>query len=157
MEKEIHKNIVAQNRKARHNYFIEDVFEAGIVLEGTEVKSLREGKASIIDSHAFTENNQLFLLNCYIPEYEKANRFNHLPRRPRKLLLHRYEIRKLLGKIKIKGYTLVPLSIYFNKKNKAKIELGLAKGKAQHDKRATIKEREWNLEKGRILKDSSRD
>lgn len=146
------KNIVAQNRKARHNYFIEAVFEAGIVLEGTEVKSLREGKASIIDAHASEQNGVLCLLNCHIPEYSKANRFNHSSRRPRILLLKKRELNKLMGKVKLKGYTLVPLSIYFNKRNLAKIELGLAKGKAQHDKRATIKEREWSREKARISK-----
>ncbi|CAK9856309.1 unnamed protein product, partial [Sphagnum jensenii] len=150
-------NIVAQNRKARHDYFIEEIFEAGIVLEGTEVKSLREGKASIIDAHASENSGGLYLLNCYIPEYSKANRFNHFPRRPRKLLLHRREINKLMGKVKLKGYTIVPISIYFNNKNKAKIELGLAKGKAQHDKRATIKQREWDREKGRISKRGSDD
>jgi len=151
------KNIVAQNRKARHDYFIEEIFEAGIVLEGTEVKSLREGKASIVDAHASETHGSLYLLNCYIPEYSKANRFNHFPRRPRKLLLHKREINKLLGKVKLKGYTIVPISIYFNNRNKAKIELGLAKGKAQHDKRATIKEREWEREKGRISKRGSDD
>lgn len=146
------RTIVAQNRKARHDYFIEETIEAGIMLQGTEVKSLREGKSNIKDSHAAEMEEAIYLFNAYIPEYTKANRFNHETRRPRKLLLHKREINKLMGKIKLKGYTLVPLSIYFNKKNIAKVELGLAKGKKQHDKRAAIKEREWNIEKQRALK-----
>lgn len=146
------KNIVSQNRKARHNYTIEDCFEAGVVLTGTEVKSLRSNKVSINDSHVGEIGGELFILNSYIPEYLKANRFNHFPRRPRKLLLHNREINKILGKIKTKGYTCVALSIFFNKRNKAKIEIALAKGKAQHDKRASIKEREWQRDKARITK-----
>lgn len=149
------KNIVAQNRKARHDYFIEDVFEAGIVLSGTEVKSLREGKASLVDSYADSQNSEIFLINCYIPEYTKANRFNHIPRRQRKLLLHRQQINKLIGKVKNKGYTLIPLSIYFDKRNFAKIELGLAKGKAKYDKRAEIKDREWKMEQKKIIKNTA--
>ena len=146
------KNIVASNRKARHNYFIEDTYEAGIVLHGSEVKALRSGKANIIDSHAAIDGNEIFLHNSYIPEYKQANRFNHQPRRPRKLLLHASEIRKLTGKVQRQGYSLVALSIYFNKKNMAKVELALVKGKKQHDKRQAEKEKDWNRNKQRILK-----
>lgn len=149
------KNIVAQNRKARYEYTIIETFEAGIVLEGTEVKSLRTGKANIQDTHAMETGGEIFLLNAYIPEYSKANRFNHTTRRPRKLLLHSNEVRKLIGKIKTKGNTLVALSIYFNSRNRAKVELALVKGKKEHDKRATIKEREWKRDQGRILKGES--
>ena len=146
--------IIAQNRKARHEYFIEDSFEAGIILQGTEVKSLRAGKGSINDSFASTIGDELFLFHVHIPEYEKANPlFNHQAKRPRKLLLHKSQVNKLLGKIKTKGYTLVPLSIYFNEKNKVKVELALAKGKHMFDKRATIKDREWKIEKARHLRE----
>lgn len=148
------KFIVAQNRKARHNYFIEETYEAGIVLTGTEVKSLRGGKSNIIDSHASESNGELFLFNAYIPEYNFAKEFNHYPRRPRKLLLKKREINKLLGKVKNKGKTLIALSVYFNKKGKAKIELALASGKKQHDKRQAEKDRDWNREKARVLKNS---
>ena len=146
------KNVVATNKKARHNYFIEETFEAGIVLHGSEVKSLRMGKANIIDSHASIDNSEAFLHNAYIPEYKQANRFNHQPRQPRKLLLHKNEIKKLTGKVQRQGYTLVALSIYFNAKNMAKVELGLAKGKKQHDKRQSDKERDWNRDKQRMMK-----
>lgn len=146
--------IIAQNRKARHEYFIEDVFEAGIMLQGTEVKSLRAGKGSINESFATTIGDELFLFHAHIPEYEKANPlFNHQAKRPRKLLLHKSQVNKLLGKIKTKGYTLVPLSIYFNEKNKVKVELALAKGKHMYDKRATLKDREWKIEKARHLRE----
>lgn len=144
--------VVATNKKARHNYFIEEIHEAGIVLHGSEVKSLRSGKANIIDSHASIDGGELFLHNAYIPEYKQANRFNHQPRRPRKLLLHKNEIKKLTGKVQRQGYTLVALSVYFNAKNMAKVEIGLAKGKKQHDKRQTEKERDWNRDKQRMLK-----
>lgn len=146
------RNMVAQNRRARHDYDILETFEAGIVLKGTEVKSLRDGKANIQDAHAMEIGGEIMLLNAYIPEYSKANRFNHEPRRQRKLLLHAREIRKLIGKVKIKGMTLVALSIYFNEKNRAKVELALVKGRKEHDKRAAIKERDWKREQGRILK-----
>jgi len=143
---------VAQNRKARYNYFIEDTLEAGIMLTGTEVKSLRAGKSNITDSHAGESKGELFLFNLHIPEYGQGNRFNHEPRRPRKLLLHKREIGKLLGAIQRKGVTIVPLQIYFNKRGKAKVELGVATGKKQYDKRATEKERDWNREKQRLLR-----
>ncbi|RYE06414.1 MAG: SsrA-binding protein SmpB [Rickettsiaceae bacterium] len=147
-----YKKIIAQNRKALFNYSIEDRFEAGIVLKGSEIKSLRLGRASIDDSHATNSGNEMFIFNVHIAEYDKANRFNHEPRRTRKLLLRNEEIKKMIGKIRIKGYTLVALSLYFNNKNKAKIELGLAKGKKLHDKRQDLKEKDWKREQGRLLK-----
>lgn len=149
------KRVVATNRKARHHYFIEEVFEAGIILKGTEVKSLRCGKGNIEDTHAgqIQGTTELFLFNAYIPEYREANRFNHEPRRPRKLLLHSREISKLIGKVRQKGYTIMALSLFFNKKNKLKVELGLAKGKKLHDKRASEKERDWQREKAQLMRE----
>lgn len=148
------KKIIAQNKKAYHEYFIEDIYESGILLQGTEVKSVREGKVSIAESFASNIGDELFLLHCHITEYEKANKlFNHEAKRPRKLLLHKNQVNKLLGKIKTKGYTLVPLSLYFNNKNKVKLELALAKGKHLYDKRASLKEREWKIEKARTLRE----
>jgi len=146
------RNFAAQNRKARHNYFIEQTYEAGIVLTGTEVKSLRGGKSQIAESYATERDGEVWLVNSYIPEYLQANRFNHEPRRPRKLLLHRREANRLIGAVQREGYTLVPLSLYFNKRGIAKIELGLAVGKKQHDKRADIRKREWQRERQRLLK-----
>ena len=148
-----YKKIIAQNKKANFEYFIEDRFEAGIVLVGSEVKSIRNGKVSLADSHVGASGNELFLYNCHIAEYEQAGRFNHPPKRPKKLLLKRGEIKKIIGKIKLKGYTLIALSIHFNKKNIIKVELGLARGKKQHDKRQAIKEAEWKKEQGRMLRD----
>jgi len=145
--------MVAVNRKARHNYFIEEEFEAGIVLTGTEVKSLRAGEANITDSYAEAKQGEIFLVNAYIKEYEMGNRFNHDARRPRKLLLHRRQVNQIAGAIQRKGKTLVPLSIYFNDKNRIKLQIGLASGKKLHDKRATEKERDWNRQKSRLLKD----
>lgn len=146
--------IIVQNRKARHDYFIEETYEAGIVLAGTEVKSLREGKGSINDSFAGTIGSELFLFHSHIDSYEKANKvFNHEAKKPRKLLLHKSQVNKLLGKIKAKGYTLVPLSLYFNNKNKVKVELALAKGKHTYDKRAAVAAREWKIEKARTLRE----
>lgn len=147
------KKIVAQNKKARHDYTIEQTLEAGIVLIGQEVKSARLGKANIVDSHAEPSGNEVILHNVDIAPYEKATSFSsYNSRRPRKLLLHKREIRKLIGKFKEKGYTLVALSLYFNHKNKLKVELGIARGKKQHDKRETIKERDWQRQKERQLK-----
>ncbi len=146
------RRIVAQNKKALFNYFIEDRYEAGVVLSGSEVKSIRLGKVNIEDSHATNDGNDIVLYNTHISEYEKSHQFNHTPRRPRKLLLHRKEIRKIISKIRIKGYTLIALSLYFNQKNKIKLELGIAKGKKIHDKRETIKSKEWEREQGRMLK-----
>jgi SsrA-binding protein len=143
----------ALNRKARHDYFITDTVEAGIVLLGTEVKSLRSGQASIQESFAGPKDGGLFLLNAYIPEYKQAGiHLQHEPRRARRLLLHKREMNKLLGAVKREGITLVPLGIYFNGRGIAKVELGLAKGKHKADKRESIKKREWEREKGRAMR-----
>ena len=144
--------IVAENRKARFNYEIIDTYEAGLVLTGTEVKSLREGKANIAESYASDEGGEIWLINSHLPEYLQANRFNHEPRRRRKLLLSKREINRLRAGINREGMTLVPLKIYFNDKGRAKLELALAKGKKLHDKRETEKERDWNRQKTRLLK-----
>jgi SsrA-binding protein len=144
--------LAADNRKARFNYAIDETLEAGIVLQGTEIKSLRGGKAMIAESYAGPMGDELFLFNAHIPEYLEANRFNHEVRRPRKLLLHRRQINKLMGAIQREGYTVVPLKVYFNEKGRAKVELGLGKGKKLHDKRETEKTRDWNRDKARILK-----
>jgi SsrA-binding protein len=145
--------LVAQNRKARHDYLIEDSVEAGLVLTGTEVKSLRRGRASIGESYAQEQGGQFYLLNAHISEYEAANRFNHEPRRPRKLLLHRREINRLTGQVRREGYTLVPLRLYFIPRGVAKVELGLARGKRKVDKRETQKQRDWQREKARLLRE----
>jgi SsrA-binding protein len=147
------KKIVAENRKARYNYEIIDTYEAGLVLTGTEVKSLREGKANIAESYASDEGGEIWLINSYLPEYLQANRFNHETRRRRKLLLSRREMHRLQVAINREGMTLVPLKIYFNDRGRAKLELALAKGKKLHDKRETEKERDWNRQKSRILRD----
>ncbi|MCD2177548.1 SsrA-binding protein SmpB [Rhizobium sp. C1] len=147
------KKVVAENRKARFNYEILDTYEAGLVLTGTEVKSLREGKANIAESYASDEDGEIWLINSYLPEYLQGNRFNHDTRRRRKLLLSRREIHRLRVGVNREGMTLVPLKIYFNEKGRAKMELALAKGKKLHDKRETEKERDWNRQKGRLLKD----
>ncbi len=145
--------IVAKNKRAQFDYFIDERFEAGIILTGSEVKSIRMGKIALTDSHAAEDNGEIYLYNCHIDEYEKANRFNHATRRPRKLLLKSKEIQKIIGKIKLKGYTLIALCMYFNKKNMVKVELGLSRGKKQHDKRQTIKEKDWQREQGRLIRD----
>jgi len=147
---------VAENRRARFDYFIEDTFEAGIALTGTEVKSLRFGEGSIAESYAEIRNGECWLVNSNIPEFSHGNRFNHEPKRPRKLLLHQREIERLQGAVERKGMTLVPLSIYFNSKGKAKVELALARGKQAADKRQTIKERDWKREQARIMRDHAR-
>ncbi len=143
---------VALNRKARHNYFIDETLEAGIVLTGTEVKSLREGRANIGESYAAIEEGEIYLLNAHISEYRGGNRFNHEPTRPRKLLLHKREIRKLIGAVQREGVTLVPLSIYFNDRGIAKVKLGIARGKRQYDKRATERDRDWQRRRQRLLR-----
>lgn len=148
------KKVVAENRKARFNYEILDTYEAGIVLMGTEVKSLREGKANIAESYASDEDGEIWLVNSYLPEYLQANRFNHEPRRRRKLLLSGREIGRLRTGINREGMTLIPMKIYFNDQGRAKLELALAKGKKLHDKRETEKERDWNRQKSRLLKDN---
>lgn len=147
------QKVVAENRKARHDYFIEDKFEAGLALQGTEVKALRAGEGSIAESYAEVRDGQVWLVNATIPEYSHGNRQNHEPKRPRKLLLHTREIDKLFGAVERKGMTLVPLSIYFNGTGRAKVELALAKGKQAHDKRATIKDRDWKRDKARVLRE----
>jgi SsrA-binding protein len=144
--------IAAQNRKARHDYFIEDTVEAGIMLVGTEVKALRGGKASIGEAFAGEQGGELYLFNAYIPEYEAANRFNHQPRRPRKLLVHKREMNRLLGQIRREGVTVVPLSFYFNPRGIVKVELGLARGKRKVDKRHAEKEKDWKRDKARLMR-----
>jgi len=146
--------VIALNRKARHNYQIEEEFEAGIVLLGSEVKSMRSGETNITDSYAEVKDGEVFLINTYIKEYEKSNRFNHESRRVRKLLLHRKQINKLMAAIQRKGMTLVTLKLFFNDQNRAKVMLGLARGKKLHDKRASDKEKDWNRQKARLLKNS---
>ncbi|KQP61354.1 SsrA-binding protein SmpB [Methylobacterium sp. Leaf108] len=147
------RRIVADNRAARYHYEISDVMEAGIALTGTEVKSLRKGKATIGEAYAGPSGDDLMLFNAYIPEYLEANRFNHEPKRPRRLLLHRRQIDKLIGATQREGYTVVPLKIYFNDQGRAKIELGLGRGKKLHDKRETSKQRDWDRDRARILRD----
>jgi SsrA-binding protein len=147
------RRLIADNRRARFNYEIGETFEAGIQLTGTEVKSLRNGKATIGDSYAAEEGGDLYLINAYIPEYLAANRFNHEPKRRRRLLLNRREIDKLRGAVEREGMTVVPLKLYFNPRGLAKVELALARGKKLHDKRETEKERSWSREKARLLRD----
>ena len=146
---------IAENRKARYNYEIKEQIQAGIILTGTEVKSLRLGKASISESYASDTNGKLFLINSNIPMYEAANNFNHEPTRQRELLVSKKERNKLLGLIKKEGVTLVPLSLYFNNKGFAKLDIGIAKGKKKEDKRESIKLRDWNRQKSRILKENN--
>ncbi|USO01698.1 MAG: SsrA-binding protein SmpB [Alphaproteobacteria bacterium] len=146
---------IAQNRKAHHNYFVEETLEAGLVLQGTEVKSLRAGKANIEESHAGEMEGALYIFNMNITPYTFSSHFNHEPRRPRKLLLHAKEAKKIGGAIKRKGYTLIPLSIYFNKRGRVKVALGLCKGKNTVDKRQTEKDRSWARDKQRLLRNKS--
>mgnify|MGYP000855442521 FL=1 len=140
------KKVVAINKKARHDYFIEETYETGIALTGTEVKSIRAGKVNLRDSYAEVKNGEVFVHNMHISPYEAGNQFNHEPKRSRKLLLHKYEIRRLIGKTQERGYTLVPLKIYFNEKGKVKLEIGLAKGKKLYDKRREIAKRDAERE-----------
>jgi SsrA-binding protein len=147
------RKIVAENRRARFDYFIERTFEAGIALTGTEVKSLRFGEGSIAESYAEVKDEEVWLVNANIPEFSHGNRFNHEPKRPRKLLLNMREINKMHGAVAREGMTLVPLSVYFNGQGRAKVELALAKGKKAHDKRDTIKDRDWKREQQRLLRD----
>jgi SsrA-binding protein len=146
------QKVVAENRRARYDYFVEDRYEAGIQLAGTEVKALRQGEGSIAESYATVDGDEVWLINSHIPEYSHGNRLNHEPRRPRKLLLKSREIAKLQGAVARQGLTLVPLSMYFNGKGRAKVEIALARGKKVHDKRDTIKERDWKREQGRLLR-----
>jgi len=146
------RKVVAENRRARFDYAIEEVFEAGIALTGTEVKSLRFGEGSIAESYAEVKNGEVWLINANVPEFSHGNRFNHEPKRPRKLLLRNREIEKLFGAVARQGMTLVPLSIYFNAKGRAKVELALARGRKSHDKRDYEKEKDWKREQGRLLR-----
>jgi len=146
--------IISNNRKARFNYFFNEFFEAGIALKGSEVKSLRDGKANISESYAIDEQGEIFLVNSHIPSYKESSYNNHDPKRNRKLLLNKREINKLIGKINIEGYTLIPTKLYF-KKGKAKIEIAVAKGKKHYDKRQVIKKRDWNREKARLFRKTS--
>ncbi|GAF26061.1 tmRNA-binding protein [Moorella thermoacetica Y72] len=145
--------VVTDNRRARHDYFIEETYEAGIALTGTEVKSLRNGRANIKDSYARVENGELILHDMHISPYEQGNRFNHEPRRPRRLLMHRYEIQRLYGKVREKGLTLIPLKVYFNERGRAKVELALVKGKRLYDKREDIAARDAQREIARALRE----
>ncbi|MBL8589305.1 MAG: SsrA-binding protein SmpB [Methylobacteriaceae bacterium] len=145
--------IAADNRQARYHYEIGETFEAGIALTGTEVKSLRSGKATIAESYVSPEKGEVFLINATIPEYLQANRFNHEPKRPRKLLLHAREIDKLAKGVEREGMTVVPLRIFFNDKGRAKVQIALARGKKLHDKRESEKQRDWKKEQGRLLRD----
>ncbi len=151
-KRSIERNIIAHNKRAAFDYFVNESYEAGLVLLGSEVKSLRNNGASIGDAYANTEGDTLYLYNAHIAEYKEAGQFNHAPKRPRKLLLHKREIKRLIGLVQRKGATLVPLSMYFNAKNIVKIQLGVVTGKKQYDKRNSIKEREWQRNKARILK-----
>jgi SsrA-binding protein len=151
--KDAGKRVVADNRRARYDYEIVEVVEAGLQLFGSEVKSLREGKASLGESYAGQEDSELYLLNAHIPEYPQSGRFNHEPKRRRKLLLHRKEIDRLAAAVQRDGMTLVPLKLFFNDRGIAKLELALARGKKMHDKREAEKERTWNREKSRLLRE----
>lgn len=143
--------VAAQNRRARHDYAIEEVFEAGIVLFGSEVKALRRGQASLTEAYATDQKGELYLLNAHIAPYDAAKTFGHAPRRPRKLLMHRREIAKMIGAVRREGMTLIPLSIYFNSRGIAKLSLGLARGRRKADVREAVKEREWQRQKSRLL------
>ena len=145
--------LIADNRKARYAYAIGETLEAGIMLVGSEVKSLRSGKTTIGESYAHAKDGELWLVNSYIPEYTQASRFNHEPKRTRKLLVHKREAARLSAAIQREGMTLIPLKLYFNAKGKAKLELGVAKGKKLHDKRATEADRDWKREQGRLMRD----
>ncbi len=145
--------LVAQNRRARHDYLIEETVEAGLVLTGTEVKSLRQGRASIVEAYGGDQAGELYLFNANIPVYDAASRFNHQPKRPRKLLVRRRQMAGLISRIRREGYTLVPLKLYFTPRGIAKVELGLAKGKRKLDKRETTKQRDWQRDKARLLRE----
>ncbi|GLK49852.1 SsrA-binding protein [Brevundimonas intermedia] len=145
--------IIAENRRARFDYFLEDNIEAGIQLLGTEIKALRDGRANIAESYAAVEGREIVLINADIPPYKQANRFNHEPRRPRKLLLHRKQIDRLIGAVQRDGQTIIPLKLYLNDAGKAKLEIALAKGKKLHDKREASAERDWQRDKARLMRD----
>ena len=145
--------LIAENRRARFDYFLEDRVEAGLALTGSEVKSRRAGRANIAESYAAVEGREIALVNAHIPEYGPANRFNHEPRRPRRLLLHRRELDKLIGAVQREGRTLVPTRLYFNERGLVKLELALARGKKAHDKRAAEADRDWKREQGRLMRE----
>ena len=145
--------LIAENRRARFDYFLEQTFEAGLVLTGSEVKSLRNGRANIAESYAAVEGDEIVLVNADIPPYVQANRFNHEPRRPRKLLLHRKQIDKLIGAVQREGRTLIPVKLYWNDKGLAKLELAMAKGKKTHDKREAAADRDWQRDKARLMRE----
>ena len=145
--------VIADNRRARFNYEIVDTVEAGIALTGTEVKSLRANKVTIGESYAGPSGNEIFLFNASIPEYLQANRFNHEPRRPRRLLLHKHQINKFIGATQREGFTLIPLKLYFNESGRAKVELGLGRGKNLRDKREDEKKRDWDRERARVMRE----
>ena len=145
--------LIAENRRARFDYFLEDNIEAGIALLGTEIKALRDGRANIAESYVAAEGREVVLINADIPPYKQANRFNHEPRRPRKLLLHRKQIDKLIGAVQRDGQTIIPLRLYLNESGKAKLEIALAKGKKLHDKRETEAARDWQRDKARLMRD----
>lgn len=147
------KKPIAENRRARFDYFLEESFEAGIMLTGTEVKSLRVGKANIAESYAAVNGRHIELINADIPPYSHSNRFNHEPRRPRKLLLHRKQLDKLIAAVQREGRTIIPMKLYWNDKGLAKLELALAKGKKEHDKREATAERDWKRDKARLMRD----
>jgi SsrA-binding protein len=147
------RKVVAENRKARFNYQIGEALEAGIQLTGTEVKSLRQSRANIAEAYVSSERGEIWLINANIPEYLQANRFNHQPRRPRKLLLHKRQVERLNGAVQREGMTIVPLRLYFNERGRAKLEIALAQGKKIHDKRESEKARDWQRERGRLLRE----
>ena len=149
------QKLIADNKKARYNYFIEEEIECGIVLEGSEVKSMRNGRVSILESYANIEQQQLWLINCHVPNYENAKTFNHVERRRRKLLVKKRELLKLIKNKGREGMTLVPLKLYFNEVGIAKILIGIGKGKKNVDKRETEKKRDWNIQKGRLLRNKN--
>ncbi len=147
------QKLIAENRRARYDYFIEETLEAGLSLTGSEVKSLRLGRANVAESYAAVEGRELVLVNAYIPEYAAASRFNHEPRRPRKLLMHRRQIDRLLGSVNREGRTLIPMRLYWNDKGLAKLELAVAKGKKNHDKREAEADRDWQRDKARLMRE----
>jgi len=151
-QEDVGRRTVARNRRATFDYFIDERFEAGLMLAGSEVKSLRAGRGNISEAYASEQGGEMYLINAYIPDYASASHFGHDTRRPRKLLMHRREINRLTGALQKKGQTLIPLNLYFNRRGIAKVELGLAHGKKQHDKRAAIKDRDWKREQERLMR-----
>jgi SsrA-binding protein len=153
MSEPSNRKLIAENRRARYDYFLDDAVEAGLVLTGTEVKSLRQGRANIAESYAAVEGREIILINADIPPYGQANRFNHEPRRPRKLLLSRRQIDRMIGAVQREGRTIIPVKLYFNDKGLAKLEVALAKGKKIHDKRETEAARDWQRDKARLMRE----